>query len=213
MLLHLIKKDFVIAKKYVWLMFIVVLLIPPFILWRMPELAGSISFVISAVFAVFMLLMYVSMKEFQYPKASAMLCATPYPRSLVVMSKYGFCVVIFAACSVIYWIETLLLPKLGSFSFGMMMAAFVGISLLISIYLPIQFKVGYEKTKFFFIVVFMASPILLPQLLKINGNPYLAVIQSIPVALFCVIVALVSLAFLAVSILISIKIYSKKDLI
>ncbi|MCI1951165.1 MAG: ABC-2 transporter permease [Clostridiales bacterium] len=213
MLLHLIKKDFLIAKKYVWLMLIVVLLIPPFILWRIPELAGSISFVISAVFAVFMLLMYVSMQEFQYPKASVMLCATPYPRSFVVMSKYGFCIVIFAVCSVIYWIETLLLPRLGSFSFGMMMATFVGISLLISIYLPIQFKIGYEKTKFFFIVVFMASPILLPQLLKINGNPYLAVIQSTPVALFCVIVALVSLAFLAVSILISIRIYSKKDLI
>ncbi|MEE8706524.1 MAG: ABC-2 transporter permease [Oscillospiraceae bacterium] len=213
MLLHLIKKDFVIAKKYVWFMFIVVLLIPPFILWRMPKLAGSISFVISAVFAVFMLLMYVSMKEFQYPKASVMLCATPYPRSLIVMSKYGFYVVIFAACCVIYWIETLLLPELGNFNFEMVIAAFAGISLLISIYLPIQFKVGYEKTKFFFIVVFTASPILLPQLLKINGNPYLAVIQSTLVALFCVIVALVSLAFLAVSILISIRIYSKKDLI
>ena len=213
MLLHLVKKDFVIVKKYVWLMFIVVLLIPPFILWRMPELAGSISFVISAIFAVFMLLMYVSMEEFQYPKASVMLCATPYPRSLIVMSKYGFCVVIFVACSVIYWIETLLLPKLGSFNFGMVMAAFVGISLLISIYLPIQFKVGYEKTKFFFIVVFMASPLLLPQLFKTNGIPYLAVIHSISVTLLCVMVALISLILLAASILISIRIYSKKDLI
>lgn len=213
MLLHLIKKDFVIAKKYVWLMFIVVLLIPSFILWRMPELTGSISFVIFAIFAVFMLLMYVSMKEFQYPKASAMLCATPYPRSLVVASKYGFCVVIFAACGVIYWIETLLLPKLGSFNFRMVMVAFVGISLLISIYLPIQFKVGYEKTKFFFIVVIMASPFLLPQLFKINGIPYLAFIHSIPAALFCVMVALISLILLAASILISIRIYSKKDLI
>jgi ABC-2 type transport system permease protein len=213
MLLQLVKKDFVIAKKYVWLMFIVVLLIPPFILWRMPELTCSISFVISAVFAVFMLLMYVSMKEFQYPKASAMLCATPYPRSLLVMSKYGFCVVIFAACIVIYWIETLLLPKLGSFNFGMVMAAFVGISLLINIYLPIQLKFGYEKTKFFFIVVIMASPFLLPQLLKINGSPYLAVIHSISVALLYVMVALISLILLATSILISMRIYSKKDLI
>lgn len=213
MLLHLIKKDFVIAKKYVWLMFIVVLLIPPFILWRMPMLTGSISFVISAVFAVFMLLMYVSMKEFQYPKASAMLCATPYPRSLVVMSKYGFCVVIFAACSVIYWIETLLLPKLGRFNFGMVMAAFAGISLLISVYLPIQFKVGYEKTKFFFIVIIMVSPFLLPQLSKINGDSYLTIVNSIPAALLCAMIALISLFLLTASIFISVKIYSQKDLI
>lgn len=213
MLLHLIKKDFVIIKKYVWLMLIVVLLIPLFILWRIPELTGSDSFVISAVFAVFMLLMYVSTKEFQYSKASALLCATPYPRSMVVMSKYGFCVAVFAVCSVIYWIETLILPKIGSFNFEMVMAVFAGISLIISIYLPIQFKLGYEKTKFFFIIIIMASPFLLPQLSKINGASYLVFINSIPAALLCVIFAFVSLTLLAVSILISVKIYSQKDLV
>jgi len=216
MLLHLLKKDFVIIKKYVLLMLVIVLLIPPFISWRMPEvmpeLTGSISFVVSAVFAVFMLLMYVSIKEFQYPKASGLLCAAPYPRSLVVLSKYAFCVVIFAACTVIYWIETLLLPKLGGFHFELVMAAFVGIILIISIYLPIQFKIGYEKTKFFFIVVIMAAPFLLPQLLK-NGNSCLAFFQTIPAALLCVIAATVSLIFLAASIFISIKIYSQKDLV
>jgi hypothetical protein len=93
------------------------------------------------------------------------------------------------------------------------MAAFVGISLLISIYLPVQFKVGYEKTKFFFVVIIMASPFLLPQLLKMNGDSYFAVINSIPSALLFVMVALVSLILLAASILISIRIYSQKDLI
>lgn len=217
MLLNLVKKDFVIIKKYVLLMFVVVLLIPPFISWRipevMPELTGSISFVISAVFSVFMLLMYVSVKEFQYPKASAMLCAAPYPRSLVVLSKYVFCVVAFAACGMIDWIETLLLPKLGGFPFELVMITFVGIALLISIYLPVQFKIGYEKTKFFFIVVIMAAPFLLPQLLKINGSSWLAFFQTIPTALLCVIAASVSLVLLAASTIISVKIYSKKDLI
>lgn len=85
MLLHLIEKDFMIVKKYVFLMLIIVMLIPPFILWRIPELAGSISFLISAIFSVFLLLFYVSMKEQQYPKASALLCATPYPRNMVAM--------------------------------------------------------------------------------------------------------------------------------
>ena len=216
MLLHLVEKDFVIIKKYVLLMLIIVLLIPPFLSWRIPEaapeLTGSISFVISAVFAVFMLLMYVSTKEFQYPKASALLCAAPYPRSLVVLSKYVFCVVVFAACSIICWIETLLLPKLGEFRFELVMTAFVGITLIISIYLPIQFKLGYEKTKFFFIVVIMAAPFLLPQLLK-NGSSCLAFFQTIPTSLLCVMAASVSLILLAASILISVKIYSQKDLV
>jgi ABC-2 type transport system permease protein len=214
MLLHLIKKDFVIVKKYVLFMFVVVLLLPPFFLWRVPlELARSASFGISAVYAVFMLLMFVSTKEFQYPKASALLCAAPYPRSLVVLSKYGFCIVIFAACCVIYWIETLLIPQLGSLNFEMVMTTFSGIALLISIYLPIQFKLGYEKTRIFFIIVIMASPFLLPRLLKVTGNPFWSIVSSIPAALLCVMVALVSLIFLVASIWISVKIYSKKDLI
>ena len=213
MLLHLIKKDFLIAKKYVWLMLVIVLLIPPFILWRMAEGTGYISFIISAVFAVFMLLMYVSMKEFQYPKASALLCATPYPRRMVVISKYGFCVIILVVCSMIYWVETLVLPKIGSFNFEIVMVAFAGISLLIGIYLPIQFKVGYEKTKFFFVVIIMASPFLLPQLSKINGAPYLAIVNSISPAFLCVAIALISLLILATSIFVSVRIYSQKDLI
>lgn len=194
-------------------MFIVVLLIPPFITWRIPELAGSISFVISATFAIFMLLMYVSMKEFQYPKASAMLCATPYPRSLIVISKYGFCLVVFAVCCIIYCIEMQFLPERGSFSFETMLAAFVGIFLIVSIYLPIQFKLGYGKTQFFFAVIIVASPVLLPQLSKVNGDSYLAVINSISSALLCVMVALVSLILLAASIFISVRTYSQKDLV
>lgn len=213
MLLHLIKKDFIIAKKYVWLMLIVVLLIPPFILWRTPELSGSLSFVISVTFAVFILLMYVSMKEFQYPKATALLCATPFPRSLVVMSKYGFCLVVFVICSVLYWIETLILPKVGEFHFDTVLAVFTGISLIISIYLPVQFKLGYEKTKFFFIVVIMATPFLLPQLTKIGGSSFLTALSSIPDALLLVILVIISFLVLVSSLLISIKIYSQKDLI
>lgn len=66
MLLHLIKKEFVIIKKYVLFMIAVVLLIPPFIRQNMPpELADSTGFAISAVYAVFMLLMFVCVKEFQ----------------------------------------------------------------------------------------------------------------------------------------------------
>ncbi|WP_422730630.1 ABC-2 transporter permease [Paenibacillus popilliae] len=99
--------------------------IPPFMLWRAPEFAGSMSFLLSVIFSVFMLLQYVSMKEYQYPKASTFLCAIPYPRSALVQSKYGFCVFIYAVCCVVYWIETLVFPNLGSFSFEMALVVFL----------------------------------------------------------------------------------------
>ncbi|SMG36500.1 ABC-2 transporter permease [Paenibacillus aquistagni] len=212
MLFHLIKKDFMIVKKYVLLMLAVAILIPPFMLWRAPEFAGPMSFLLSVIFTVFMLLQYVSMKEYQYPKASTLLCATPYPRSALVKSKYGFCIFIYAFCCVVYWIETLVFPNLGSFSFEMVLVVFLGISIFLGIYLPIQFKLGYEKTKFFFVIIVMASPFLLPQLSKLNIGFDFSVIHSIPDVLLYGIVAIFSLIILAFSIFVSTKIYSQVDL-
>ena len=44
MLFSLVKKDFLIVKKYVGIMLIVSFLIPPIMLWRTPEAAGAIGF-------------------------------------------------------------------------------------------------------------------------------------------------------------------------
>ncbi|WP_277935551.1 ABC-2 transporter permease [Parablautia muri] len=39
----------------------------------------------------------------------------------------------------------------------------------IGVYLPVQYKLGYEKTKFVFVVVIMAFPFILPQLMKMES--------------------------------------------
>lgn len=101
MLFSLVKKDFLIVKKYVGIMLIVSFLIPPIMLWRTPEAAGAMGFTLTIIFSIFMLTQYVSLKEHQYPKAATLLCATPYPRRLIVLSKYLFCLVIYAVCCLI----------------------------------------------------------------------------------------------------------------
>ena len=78
MLLHLVKKDFLIVKKYVLIMLVAAIAIPPVMLWRAPEYGGVMGFILSVIFAVFMLLQYVSLKEYQCPKASALLCAAHF---------------------------------------------------------------------------------------------------------------------------------------
>lgn len=66
MLIHLVRKDFLIVKKYVLLMLAVCVIIPPFMMWRTDAAyVGAMSFVLSAIFSVFMLLQYVSSKENQ----------------------------------------------------------------------------------------------------------------------------------------------------
>ncbi len=55
MLLHLVKKDFLIVKKYVLIMLVAAIAIPPVMLWRAPEYGGVMGFILSVIFAVFML--------------------------------------------------------------------------------------------------------------------------------------------------------------
>ena len=61
MLFNLIKKDILIVKKYVLIMLVAAVLIPPFMLWRAPEYTGVLGFMLSVIFCVFMLLQYVSL--------------------------------------------------------------------------------------------------------------------------------------------------------
>lgn len=152
MLFHLI-------KKYVLIMLASAVLIPPFMLWRAPQYTGVLGFMLSVIFCVFMLLQYVSLKEYQFPKATTLLCAAPYSRRMIVLSKYIFCMAIYSICCVIYGIETLIVPGLGPCDIKLFVLMFFIISVFIGIYLPIQYKLGYEKTKFAFVVVIMASPL------------------------------------------------------
>lgn len=213
MLYHLIKKDFLIVKKYVLFMLAVSILIPLFMLWRVPDSAGPMGFILSVIFAIFMLFQFVSQKEFQYPKAATLLCTTPYPRSLIVLSKYCFCLIIYALCCLIFFLETLVFPELGIFHFEMPALLFFVISVFIGIYLPVQYKFGYEKTKFVFIVIIMASPFLLPQLMKTTGGINFDSLSTVSPFVFCFCILLAGFALQMVSAFISIRIYNKADLL
>ena len=50
MLLHLVKKDFLIVKKYVLIMLAAAIAIPPVMLWRAPEYGGVMGFILSVYF-------------------------------------------------------------------------------------------------------------------------------------------------------------------
>lgn len=211
MLFSLIKKDFLIVKKYVLVMLVVAVLIPPVMRWRMPEFTGSFGFILSVVFAVFMLLQYVSIKEYQFPKATTLLCTTPYPRKLMVLSKYIFCMVIYVICCVIYGIETFVLPGLGVFDIKLFAIMFFSTSFFIGVYLPVQYKLGYDKTKYIYALVIIASPMFLPVLMRTANQNWGFLSMLSPYLVYGSIV-LIGFAVLAISASLSIKIYDKADL-
>ena len=211
MVLALLRKDFLIVKKYVLIMLLFILLIPPVMRWRTPEFTGAFGFILSVIFAVFMLLQYVSLKEYQFPKAATLLCATPFTRKAMVLSKYIFCMAIYVICCIAFGIETLVIPGLETADITIFALMFLVTALFIGVYLPVQYKLGYEKTKFAFVVVIMASPIILPLLMRMDGLN-LGFLSTLSPYLICGGIVLIGFVFLAISASLSVKIYAKADL-
>ncbi|MGV8984446.1 ABC-2 transporter permease [Clostridium sp.] len=219
MLLHLVKKDFLLIKKY-WFLLSVLPFVSIFLvmiqashLAQVSQSLGLIAFVLSVIFTVFMLYQYVLMAEMKYPKAEALLCSTPYSRCTLIKARYTFLLLIFAYCCVAYNILALLFTKmefLTPFSYLIVLLILV---ILFGIYTPIQYKLGFEKTKYFFMILIMGSPFVLTLLIKVNikvdFTGFFA--MSMFVKYLLPIVAIITILFISMNV--SIKIYSKKELL
>lgn len=103
-------------------------------LWRTPEAAGAMGFTLTIIFSIFMLTQYVSLKEHQYPKAATLLCATPYPRRLIVLSKYLFCLVIYAVCCLILGLTHFFSQNLERLILGWRLSFFYGHCIFICLF-------------------------------------------------------------------------------
>ena len=108
------------------------ILIPPFMLWRVPEYAGILGFMLSVIFCVLILLQYISLKEYQFPKAASLLCAATFSRKMMVLSLYIFCIAVYVVCCTIYTIEALIIPGLDTMNAAMFFLMFLVTSVSVS---------------------------------------------------------------------------------
>ncbi|MBU3100598.1 MULTISPECIES: ABC-2 transporter permease [Clostridium] len=213
MLFHLVKKDFLLIKKYLLLMILIPIAIPILMMIQASQLLGLSAFVMSVIFTVFMLYQYVLMAEMKYPKAEALLCATPYSRSTLVKARYVFLLLPFAYCCAVYNVLALLFAKIEYLTLSTYLIAMLISVILFGIYTPIQYKLGFEKTKYFFVLVIMGAPSLMVLLIKINIKLDLTGLSVMPMfaQYLILIVAIISIIFISMNV--SIKIYSKKELL
>lgn len=212
MLLHLIKKDILISKKYAILVIVIGIIIPIFIFWRTQVYSGDLGFILAVIFSEFMFCQNLLMKENQYSNATVLLCSTPYKRNEMVISKYIIFIMIFVYCSLVYAIEIYLIPEMGRFDIKYILTIFLVASIIYSIYMPIQYHMGYEKTKLFFMLILLAASFGLPVLIANRDFDVLslAVHSSFKVVST---ILLISILIMIISIIVSVKIYNKKDLV
>ena len=214
MLLSLIKKDLLLTWKYILLMAALCCFYPLFILHNLKgeaaAYAGSLSFSVMTLFAVLFSLLQAFQKEAMYPKAAAWLCALPYSRRDLVLSKYLYFLGVYLLCCMIYGAETLLVPSLGAFGLAQIIPVFAGAALLFGIYLPFQYRLGYEFTKYFFLFAILIVSFLLPMLFR-RLPQKLPAFRMSPGALFILLV--LSAALLAASAALSVHFYKKRALL
>lgn len=214
MLLQLVKKDFLIVKKYILFMMLLAVAVPLFLAWRLPEIAGVISFIYTVVFTEIIICQAVSAEESKYPKAAALLCSVPYKRSAIVQAKYVFFLLLFAYCWIVYTLMALFVPGVGAIDSTVVLSVLMVGMIAYGIYLPLYFKYGAEKTRFFFMVcIFIAAfgtPLIYNCLADLQID--FSLLATIPASVLKLIIVILFAAALGISMAASIRIYSKKEL-
>jgi len=215
MWIHLVKKDFLLVRKYWIVMLIGAVALPVWIRTRTDFIAGGfLSFAISTLYIQYLLFNAVSLIEFKY-KGSALLCATPYTRKATVLAKYAFLAAVYVGCCLVYTLTALLLPG----RIEMLRLSDIALSLLIAsaifgVLIPVQYRFGYDRSKLFFFFLLFLLPFVLPAILKWWQNREVA----LPIALMhsqtlqAGLLGLLAIAIGWLSARISVGIYSARNL-
>lgn len=213
---NLLKKDFMIIKNF-WPFLVIFSIVGPiFITYQIRGFDSSfISFIITIIFLEFILYGSVSRLE-EKDKGCILLTTMPYSRLDIVKSKYLFVGSIFIIAYVLYTLAVLISPiKMNFLSINSIVISFLVISICFGISIPIQYKYGTEETKYISSCLVFLSPFVLTDIVKWiqSKNIDLDIINRAPDLVKHFIIAILTLSILKISIKISIKIYSKKDLI
>ncbi|WP_312653751.1 ABC-2 transporter permease [Aminipila sp.] len=213
MIVSLIKKDLYLINWYLLFSIVVMIALPFFISSEIPELSDFSAFVMTLVFALYMPLASLSMAEMKYPKAAASVCATPYSRKLIVLSRYLFLILWYFLALFCYSVLSIIVPQITLLNLKEILYSLVLVSVALGGYLTLDYKFGYEKMKYLIMAVVLGTPALLPRIAMFcaKHNFHFDFISAIPdSANYCVLAATVVLvSFLSIQF--SIKIYKIKE--
>ena len=204
----LIKKDFMLLKKYVLFIIVIVFALPAAFASKSNEvniIQSTLAFAFEVIYSEFLICRYLAMKEYQYPKTASFLCTLPYTRNMQVASKYLIYFIVFVFCCVSYWIDTLFVPNIIKPISELLITVLFAASILYSVYMPVQYQFGYDKSKLIFMFLLIAFPLLI-------ANANTTMIMEILSKITFPIMLISALAALALSVMASVKIFNGKEL-
>lgn len=214
MLLSLVKKDFLLVKKYLLPFIIFAIGAPIFINVNSTVNIGILSFFMTAIVFEYVLNSMIWQLEDKY-KGSVLLCATPYTRKALVEAKYLFVFVIFICNCIIYAVTAFIVPV----NMTKINISEIGISLLIvaiffDITIPALYKFGFIKLRNILFIIVFIIPITGGYIAKClqSNNINFQYITSLPKIVQNLGPYVLTLIITLISMTLSIHIYSRKDL-
>lgn len=204
----LIKKDFMLLKKYMLFIIVIVFALPAALASKSNEVnivQSTLAFSFEVIYSEFLICRYLAMKEYQYPKTASFLCTLPYTRNMQVASKYLIYFIVFVFCCAAYWIDTLFIPNLIKLSSELVIPVLFAASILYSVYMPVQYQFGYDKSKLIFMFLLIAFPLLIA---NANTTMIMEILSKITFPMMLI----SALAALALSVMASVKIFNGKEL-
>lgn len=214
MLFNLVRKDYILAKKYLLLLFVVAVGAPVYLSLRMNiQGRGIASFLMTALMIEYLLFSTVSMAEDKY-KGSSLLCATPYTRTTMVESKYLFVFINFAICCIVYAISSHTVAGMEKFHMHDFEISLLTICIFFGIAIPLQYKFGFEKLKYIFTFIIFIVPFTAPSVMQYaeKHNIRLDILSAIPNGMQDIVSYGLAIVITLVSLDMSLYIYSKRNL-
>jgi hypothetical protein len=214
MILYLVKKDFLLIKKYLILTVLVAFGIPLFVASQVPELMGLAAFLVTVIFTAYMPLQSVSLAETKYPKATTLLCTTPYTRSAMIKARYLFFLILFVFCCIAYAVLSLVIPRIKMLSVMDIILSFLIFSVVFGAYIPLQYKFGFEKMKYVLMAMLFATSFLMASIIKsfMRASINLDVFGNLPLPIHYTAWLVVALIVVSISLSASIRIFEAKEL-
>lgn len=216
MLFKLIWKDILIAKKFLLITMLIMLVLPLMIVLKAPSLPGFLIFLYMVVLTDIMISQTISAVEEKYPKAITLLCATPYSRNDIVKAKYIFHFMVFIFCFVVYSFVMLLAGRIAELTLTSVLAVLLVSVIINGVYIPVVFKYGATKARFFFIVMIFAfsfGPTLFSSFFaKIDFSVLASTISRVSRPMLCMCLVVINVILVIFSLVVSQRIFSKKEL-
>lgn len=221
-ILLLTRKNIILMKKYIIPLMIYALVLPYVFISIVESKATLIYWLASFIDFLVMLIVItntIEMAEDKNNKVLYLLCASPYTRGEIVLSKYVFDYIIF----IIYWmligIESLILrSNFLHIGYVGVCAIFIIVSLYRGVMIPFEIKWGYSKTKNIFTFVTFGFIFGIPLLTKVLDTDIAlkflekCIFFKMNYLIQCIVMTIFAVLCNVISYAISINIFKNKDL-